>query len=102
MTGENKLIPRISYKGVFVFFLILLLGLIAIPTPLIIIGLSKKFSYFLAAWLSSTLAILLVLTRIDGKQEEKIYFKKRVLLSIIVGLMSSALIILVFGGDVLG
>jgi len=102
MPGEGKIIPKISYKGVFVFFMILFFGLMFIPTPLRFAGIPKSFSYFLAAWISSTLGMVIVLTRIDGKPEEKSYFKKRVLLSLIVGLTASALIIFVFGGDVIG
>ncbi len=102
MPGVNKLIPKISHRGVFVFFMILFLGLMFIPSPLRFVGISKALSYFLAAWISSTLGMIIVLTRIDGKPEEKIYFKKRILLSVIVGLTSSALIIFIFGGDVIG
>ncbi|MCC2252403.1 MAG: hypothetical protein ACQEWU_08140 [Bacillota bacterium] len=102
MINSNRIVPRISFKGVFIFMLFLLIGLLVLPTPFMQLGLSKLVSYFIACAVSSSIGSILVLTKIDATSTDKPLFKKRVILSIIVGLVSSGLIIFVFGGDIFG
>lgn len=99
---ESKLIPRISYKGVFVFIFILFLGVLLIPIPLEILHLPKTVSYFISAGISCSVGLSLVLTVIDGEKEDKPFFIKRIIISTIVGFATSALIIFIFGGDIIG
>jgi hypothetical protein len=101
VTNEPKLIPKISYKGVFIFLIILFAGVYLIPILLNFLGLSKSVSYFLAAGISSSIALILILTKIDAKKGDEVYFKKRIIISIIVGFTTSALMTFVFGGDVI-
>ncbi|RFA33631.1 hypothetical protein CAI16_14265 [Virgibacillus dokdonensis] len=102
MIQSKGIIPRISFKGVFVFMSITILGLLLFPTLFMTLGITKTASFFIACTISSSIGSMLVLTKIDGKPTERIYFRKRMALSMIVGLLSSALIIFVFGGDIFG
>lgn len=102
MTKEMKILPKVSFKGAFVFMIILFLGILLIPRPLILFGIPVSISYFISAGVSSSVGLSIILTKIDGKPEEKPYFKKRILISIIVGFATSALMVFVFGGDVIG
>ncbi len=100
--NQPRILPRISFKGVFVFVFILFSGVLFIPVPLKYIHLSETMSYFLAAGISSSIGMSIVLLKIDGKTDNKLLFKKRVLISIVVGFAASALMTFVFGGDILG
>jgi len=100
--SQSKLIPKISYKGVFIFILVLFLGVLLIPVPLKAFHLSKVMSYFISAGISASVGLSLVVTIIDGHKDDQAIFKKRILISTIVGFATSALIILVFGGDIVG
>lgn len=102
MINQNSIVPRISFKGVFTFMVLLFIGLLLIPTPLQLIGLSKIVSFFIAAGISSTIGSIVVLTKIDAKEGDKLLFKKRVLISFIIGFATSALMTFVFGGDMFG
>lgn len=99
--GESKLIPKITFKGVFVFMIILFIGMLCLPIPLQIFPISKKINYFISAGISASIGLSLVVTIIDGKKDEKAYLKHRIIISTIVGFAASALMILVFGGDIL-
>lgn len=100
--NQSRIIPRISFKGVFVFMTILFLGILFLTIPLKYIPISKTMSYFLSAGISASIGISVVLTKIDGKTEDKQLIKKRRFISIIVGFAASALMTFVFGGDILG
>lgn len=99
---ESKLIPRISFKGVLVFLSILFVGMLVFPTFLSYFQLPDAVSYFFSAGIAASLGIGIVLTKIDGKAEDKPYFKKRIIVALLVGFVSSALMTFVFGGDVIG
>ncbi|MFD1413181.1 hypothetical protein [Oceanobacillus jeddahense] len=99
---ESKLIPRISFKGVLVFLFILFIGMFIFPLPLSYFQLPEAVIYFISAGIASSLGIGIVLTKIDAKTEDKPYFKKRIIIALIVGFASSALMTFVFGGDVIG
>jgi hypothetical protein len=100
--NQSRIIPRISFKGVFVFMTILFLGVLFLTIPLKYIPISETMSYFLSAGISASIGISVVLTKIDGNTEDKQLIKKRRLISIIVGFAASALMTFVFGGDILG
>ncbi|NBJ71088.1 MULTISPECIES: hypothetical protein [Clostridia] len=102
MIRSKGIIPRISFKGVFVFMSITIIGLLILPALFMEIGITKTASFFIACTISSSIGSILVLTKVDGKPAEKTYFNKRIVLSISIGLLSSALIIFVFGGDIFG
>ncbi|MBA4603591.1 hypothetical protein [Thermoactinomyces mirandus] len=99
--NRPRILPRISFKGVFVFVTILFSGILFIPAPLKYIHLSETMSYFLAAGISSSIGMSIVLSKIDGKTNDRLLLKKRILLSIVVGFATSALMTFVFGGDIL-
>ncbi|GEN29958.1 hypothetical protein HNQ35_000341 [Cerasibacillus quisquiliarum] len=103
MTDDTpKLIPKISFKGVFIFMIILFTGTLFIPKFFLLLALSMRLSYFLAAGISASIGLIFVLTKIDASTAEKHFFKKRIIISIIVGFVTSALITFVFGRDLIG
>ncbi|HEY4602029.1 MAG TPA: hypothetical protein VIG73_12240 [Cerasibacillus sp.] len=102
MTNDTRLIPRVSFKGVFIFMIILFIGTLFIPQFFLLLGLSLRLSYFLAAGISASIGLIFVLTKVDATPGEKHFFKKRIIISIIVGFATSALITFVFGRDLIG
>lgn len=100
--SKQLLIPRISFKGVFIFMIIMLISLLTLTAPLQSIGLSAVMSYFIATTIGATAGSMLVLLKIDAKEEDKPLFMKRIVLSLIIGVTSSALMTFVFGGDLIG
>lgn len=97
-----QLVPRISFKGVFLFMIIMVASLLLLTTPLKAVGLSEVMSYFIATALGATIGSMIVLLKIDARKEDRPLFKKRIILSIIIGVASSALMTFVFGGDLIG
>lgn len=98
---ESRLIPHISFKGVFIFIFILFIGMLIIPIPLRYFHLSESLSYFISAGVSAFIGMSIELTKVDGKSEDKVLFKKRILIALIIGFSTSALMTFVFGGDIL-
>lgn len=102
MEAQSQLIPRISFKGVFIFMLVLFISLLFLSDPLLLLGFSKSVSYFITTSIGATVGSIIVLLKIDAKHGDSPLFKKRIVLSFIIGFTSSALMIFIFGGDVLG
>ncbi len=98
---QFKLIPRISFKGVFIFLIILFGGMMILTVPFEYLRLPPSVNYFLSGGISATIGMALVLTKIDGKKEEQHLLKKRLLLAVIIGFSVSALMTFVFGNDVI-
>ncbi|MYL57616.1 hypothetical protein [Virgibacillus halodenitrificans] len=99
---KKQLVPRISFKGVFIFMIMVLGSLLILNPPLQSIGLSAVMSYFIATSLGASIGSMVVLLKIDAKKEDKPLFMKRIILSLIIGITSSALMTFVFGGDLIG
>lgn len=88
--------PRISFKGVFVFVVILGLGMLAATKPLILIGLSETMSLFIATSVSSTIGMSLVLLKVDDQVKDPNLKLKRILLSAVVSIVFSYLLVFHF------
>ncbi|MFS0750527.1 hypothetical protein [Oceanobacillus sp. 1P07AA] len=99
---SSKIIPQISFKGVFIFVGTLFIGTIILSMLLRLIFQSEPLIYFLSAGISASLGGIIVLTKVDAKSIDRPLFKKRIILAIVVGFVTSALMTFVFGGDILG
>ncbi|WP_433744335.1 hypothetical protein [Falsibacillus pallidus] len=83
MNGSMKL-PRISFKGVFIFMMIVILGNFLLVKPFQLIGLGHDWSLFWANAAAATIGMSLVLLLIDDKVKDRALIFKRLILSIIV------------------
>lgn len=63
---------------------------------------STLINYFLSTGISASIGLILISTMIDAKEEDKPFFRKRIILSTIVGFASSGLIIILFGSELIG
>ncbi|WP_198134440.1 hypothetical protein [Pontibacillus litoralis] len=82
----NSPLPSISFKGVSILVLFLAIGLLAIqPTLSSIFNLSEEFSMFMAMGVTSTLAIGIVLTKVDDQVINRRVKVKRWLLGAVIG-----------------
>lgn len=96
MAKGSRFLPRVSFKGAFIFCLILFIGMPLLAKPFQLVGFSANVSYFLSAGISASTGLALILTKIDAKPEDRPLFKKRIILSIVFGFAASALMIFFF------
>lgn len=90
--GEEMVIPKIGFKAVFVFMLIVATALFLFPPPLIKIGLSVKWSLYLTTSLSSTFAMTVAIA-ISSKERPKKPLHKRLFFSAVVCLPLSFVVL---------
>ncbi|WP_148709049.1 hypothetical protein [Falsibacillus albus] len=82
--NDSMKLPRISFKGVFIFMLIVVLGNLFLVKPLLMLGLEKNWSVYWATSFSAAVGMSLVLLFIDDKAKSRQSAFKRLILSILV------------------
>lgn len=84
MQTETNIFPRISFKGVLIFMLIVAAGVILLVKPFMGMGLPRQWSLYLATAVSSTIGMSIVINVVDEKVQDRKKRRKRTILSFIV------------------